>query len=446
MNLQPTRSAIARAPRRSLHTARTAIAHGPRVAAKGVGDATSRTFTSLRRHRNYRLYFFGQIVSLSGTWMQNVAQAWFIVQVTHSPLAVGLLALCQFGPYAVLGLLGGALADRLSYRNTLIGTQLAFMATAVALAALTLSGHATVWEVYLIAAATGTVTVLDTPARQAFTIQMVGRRELTNAIALNSSLFNASRVVGPALAGVLIAVAGVGICFLFNALSFLAVLAALLLMRVNELYPVTRDTVRRNLVRGAGEGIAYAWRTPVIRSVLVMLLVISTIGINFNVLLPVLSSRTLRAGPEVFGILSALFGAGALAGALLSASMRRANPRALLIGAGMFSAMEVVLGPLDTAWSAGLVLALIGFAFALYASQSNAALQLEVPDRLRGRVLSLYGYVFFGTAPVGGLLAGWLAQTGGTFLAFVVAGAAGLAAVVYGYVAMRRRPWRSDRV
>ena len=158
----------------------------------GLASATARTFTSLRRHYNYRLYFFGQVVSLSGSWMQTVAQAWFIVQSTHSPLAVGVLAVCQFGPYAVLGLLGGAIADRHDQRHILIFTQGAFMVTAFALAALTLSGHAKVWEVYVIAVITGLVTVLDTPVRQSFTIQMVGRDELPNAIALNSSLFNAS--------------------------------------------------------------------------------------------------------------------------------------------------------------------------------------------------------------------------------------------------------------
>lgn len=404
----------------------------------GISGAAGRTFASLRRHRNYRLYFFGQVVSMSGTWMQAVAQAWFIVQITHSPLAVGLLAVCQFGPYAVLGLFGGAIADRLDQRHVLIGTQAAFMLTATSLAALTLTGHATVWMVYLIAGVTGTVTVLDTPVRQAFTIQMVGRDELPNAVALNSSLFNASRIVGPAVAGGLIAIAGVGICFLLNALSFLAVIGALLLMRVSELYPIDRDKLKQNLLRGAGEGLAFAWRSPVIRSVLVMMLVIATIGINFNVLLPVLTTRTLDAGPEVFGIISALFGAGALAGALFSASLGRASTRALLIGAAVFSVAEIVLAPQRSTWAAGLVLVVTGVAFSIYASQSNAALQLAVTDRLRGRVLALYGYVFFGTAPLGGLLADWLAQVGGTQLAFLVAGLTGVATVIYGAAGVRK--------
>lgn len=404
----------------------------------GIGSATARTFMSLRRHYNYRLYFFGQVVSISGTWMQGVAQAWFVVQNTHSPLAVGILAVCQFGPYGLLGLFGGAIADKVDQRKVLLGTQAAFMVTAAVLAGLTLTGHATLWEVYVIAGVTGLITVLDTPVRQAFTIQMVGRDELPNAVALNSSLFNASRIVGPAIAGGLIAVAGVGICFLINALSYLAVLAALWLMRVHDLFPVRKDQRGQNLLRGSLEGLKFAWRRPVIRSVLVMMLVIATISINFNVLLPVLASRTLNSGPEIFGILSALFGFGALVGALFSASLGRASRHTMIAGAALFSVSEIALAPLHVAWAAGTALVVTGIAFTLYSSQANATLQLAVTDQMRGRVLGIYGYVFFGTAPLGGLLAGWLAQAGGTQLAFLVAGLVGSAATIYGWADTRR--------
>ena len=403
-----------------------------------IGTASRRTFSSLRHHRNYRLYFFGQVVSTSGTWMQNVAQAWFIVLLTHSALAVGVLALCQFGPYAVLGLFGGTAVDRFNQRRLLMGTQTAFMVSATALAILALTGHAAVWEVYLLGAVNGFVTVLDTPARQSFTIQMVGRDELPNAIALNSSMFNASRIFGPAVAGALIAVAGVGICFLLNALSFLAVLGALGLMRESELYPVARDETVQSVVRRAAEGVRFAWRLPLLRIVLLMMLLIATIGMNFNVLLPVLASSTLHDGPEVFGVLSALFGAGALGGALFSASLGRASVQALLVGAAVFSMGEMVLAPLRVVWAAAAVLVVIGFAFSLYTSQSNSALQLNTPDRLRGRVMGIYGYVFFGTAPVGGLLAGWLAQVGGTELAFLVAGGVSLATALFGRIELTR--------
>jgi len=290
-----------------------------------------------------------------------------------------------------------------------------------------------VWEIYVLAGVTGLITVLDTPVRQAFTIQMVGRDELPNAVALNSSLFNASRIIGPAIAGGLIAIAGVGVCFLINALSYLAVLAALWFMRVHDLFPVRKDQRRQNLFRGSLEGLQFAWRRPVIRSVLVMMLVIATISINFNVLLPVLAARTLDSGPAIFGILSALFGFGALIGALFSASLGRASRHTMLIGAALFSVSEIALAPLHVAWAAGLALIVTGVAFTLYASQSNSTLQLAVTDEMRGRVLGIYGYVFIGTAPLGGLLAGWLAQVGGTELAFLVAGLIAAAATIYGW-------------
>ena len=395
--------------------------------------AHARTFDSLRKYRNYRLYFSGQVISVTGTWVQNVAQAWLVVVLSHSsPLAVGVLAACQFGPYAVFGLFGGVLVDRLDYRRTLLFTQSAMMLTAAVLAALSLSHVAQVWMVDAIAAGNGLALVLDTPARQSFTIQMVGRRELSNAVALNSSLFNASRIVGPALGGLIIATAGVGICFVINAVSFVAVLAGLTLMDERELHPVQHAQRGVSMLTGIREGFAYVRRTERVRLVLVMMLVVATIGINFNVLLPVLARGTLRSGAEIFGMLSACFGAGALAGALVSASMGRALMRVLVAAAGGFGLFEVLLALQTGIVGAAILLALVGACFSLYTSNSNSTLQLAVPDQLRGRVMALYAYVFFGTAPLGGLLAGWLADRGGTRLAFLVAGASGLLMCAYG--------------
>ena len=405
--------------------------------------APARTFASLKRHRNYRLYFAGQAVSLSGTWMQNVAQAWFVLELSHgSALAVGALSLCQFGPYAVFGLLGGSLADRLPGRLALVATQSALLVTAAAMAGLALSGAAQVWEVYVVAAATGTVTILDTPVRQAFTIQMVGRAELPNAIALNSSLFNASRIFGPALAGLLIATTGVSVCFVVNAVSYVAVVGALLMMRERELFAVNRGTTRPTLLRGVGEGLAYAWRTPSVRLVLLVMLVIATLAMNFNVLLPVLTAQTLRSGPEVFGILSGSVGVGALAGALTSATLGRASLHVMLTSAVGFGVALLVLAPVGSVWLACVVLLGVGFAFSMYGSQSNAALQMVVPDRLRGRVLSLYGYVFFGTAPLGGLFTGWLCGRLGTWAYLLAAGGVSVAAAAAGAAAVRARGTR----
>lgn len=397
-----------------------------------------RTFASVARHRNYRLWFIGQAVSVSGTWVQTVAQSWLILQLTHSAGAVGIMAACQFGPFAVLGLLGGVISDRLDNRRTLIFTQAASMVCAAALAVLALTHLAVVWEVDVLAALNGLVVVLDTPSRQAFTVQMVGRRELPNAVALNSSLFNASRIIGPGIGGLIIATAGVGLCFLVNAASYLAVLAALLLMRPGELHTVERSPAGQSMVRGLRDGLAYAWATPPVLLVLCLMLVVATVSINFNVLLPVLASNTLHAGPEAFGAVTACFGAGALVGALLSATMARASWPVLLGGAATLGAAELVLAPQHSLVPALLILAVLGAAFSLFTSNSNSTLQLHVPDRLRGRVLSLYAYVFFGTAPLGGVLTGWLAQRGGTSVAFLIAGGTAVLAAAAGAVAWRR--------
>ncbi|MFN2469891.1 MAG: MFS transporter [Gaiellaceae bacterium] len=394
--------------------------------------AGARTFASLRKHRNYRLFFSGQVVSLTGTWMQNTALAWFVVELTHSPVAVGLLAFCRFIPFTVFGLFAGVLADRLDNRRMVMVTQVLAMLVSVALAVLAFSGRAEVWHAYALAALGGTALVFDAPGRHSLTFQMVGRDELSNAVALNASLFNASRVVGPAVAGVVIAAAGVGVCFALNALSFLAVLAALLRMRAADLVPVERDE-RPSVFGGIRDGLVYALHTPRIRVVLLLTLVVSTVGFNFHVLVPVLASDTLHVGARTFGALSASFGGGALLGALLAAGLARASFKALIAGTGGFSLTLLALAPQQTVWACAVLLFFIGVCFTLWTSNSQAILQLTVPNHLRGRVLSLWLLAFGGAAPLGGLLAGWLADVGGTELAFVVAGTAGLAMTVVGF-------------
>jgi MFS family permease len=404
-----------------------------------------RTFASLRHYRNYRLFFAGQVVSVTGTWMQNIASAWLIVQLTHSPFAVGILALAQFLPFTLFGLFAGVLVDRLDARRLVIGTQLVQMALAAALAAFALGGFAQPWMVYLATFARGTVLVLDAPARQALTYRMVGRDELPNAIALNASLFNASRVLGPALGGVVIAVFGTGLCFAFNAVSFLAVLAALVLMRESELFPVARHE-RPTLLRGTREGLRWAWQDRPVRTVLVLVLAVSTFGFNFNVLLPVLASKTLAAGPQTFGIVSAFFGAGALVGALLAAGLARASRKVLIGGTGLFGLFQLGLAPVHSVVAACAFLFAIGVAFTTWTSNSNSGVQLSAPDHLRGRVVGLYYYAFNAMGPFGGLLTGWLCGVGGTELAFLVAGATSVAATAYAAVQIRGRPRRVQPV
>ena len=267
---------------------------------------------------------------------------------------------------------------------------------------------------------------------------MVGRDELPNAIALNSSLFNGSRIIGPGLGGLIIAGAGVGVCFLVNAASYVAVLACLALMNTGQLRAPLRKP-SRPLIREIGEGLGYARRTPSVRLVLVMMLLVATMAINFNVLLPVLASHTLNAGAPVYGALSASFGAGAVVGALLSASIGRADWRVVIAAGAGIGVGELFLAPQGTLAAAIVLLVITGACFSLFTSNCNATVQLDTPDHLRGRVLSLYSYVFFGTAPLGGFLAGWLAERGGTALAFDVGGGTALVAAALGATVLLRR-------
>ncbi len=399
----------------------------------------ARTFASLKRHRNYRLFFTGQVISVSGTWMQNVALAWLVVTMTHSPLAVGALAFCRFLPFTVFGLVAGVVADRIDNRKLVIGTQAVSMAFSAILAVLVLTGSQTLWLVFLLAVLSGTALVFDAPGRHALTFQMVGRDELPNAVALNASLFNASRVVGPAVAGELIAAFGVGVCFAINTVTFLAVLAGLLMMRREELVPLEPSGERPTVMKAIGEGFAWARRSPDARLVLAIVTVVSTVGFNFHVILPLLASDTLNTGPEVFGILSACFGGGALVGALLSAALGRASWKVLVLGTGGFSVCLLALAPLATVWLCAILLVFTGICFTLWTSNASSILQLRAPDHLRGRVVSLYLWAFAGLAPLGGLLAGWLTEVGGTQLSFAVAGSTGLLMAAFAARELSRR-------
>ncbi len=401
--------------------------------------ALRRTFKSLRRHRNYRLYFAGQITSVCGTWMQNIALYWLILSITHSPLAVGLLSLARFGPFTLLGLFSGVVADRYDNRRTVIVTQSAQMALSGLLAAVTLLGTVQVWEVYAIAVLTGTAVVFDLPARQNLTVQLVGRSELPNAVALNSSLFNSARIVGPALAGVVIAVVGTGWCFAINSVSFLAVLAGLLLMRTGELYPLL-DRGRPTIWRGTREGLDYVRGSRTMLTLIGIAAVVMAFSFNFNVLLPVLAKTTLTAGPKTFGIISACFGAGALTGALVAATLAKARWRVMLGSVAAFGTLELLIAPLHAVWAVGALLFLCGICFTTYTSNSNSVVQLETPDHLRGRALGIYFYAWNGTAPLASPLVGWLCTVGGTELAFVFGGLCALAATAVGALAVRRAP------
>jgi MFS family permease len=400
--------------------------------------ASRRTFASLRRHRNYRLFFYGQLTSVAGTWMQNIAMAWLVVGLApHSRgLAVGLLAACRFGPFTVIGLFAGVVTDRFDNRHIVIVTQSVQMVFSAVLAIVTLLGHVQLWEVYAIAVLTGAALVFDAPSRQNLTFQMVGRDELPNAIALNSSLFNTARIFGPALAGVLIAAVGPGWCFAVNTASFLAVLGGLLAMRVSEMYPLL-DRRRPTVWRGTREGFGYARRNRTVLVTLVMTAVFSAVGFNFNILLPLLAKTTLAAGPRTFGIISACFGAGALVGALSAAAVSRTTWRVMFLGAAGFGVCELLIAPVRSTLLVGVLLFVCGIFFTSYTANSNATIQLASPDHIRGRVLGLYYYAWNGLAPLGALIVGWMCDRGGTELAFAVGGVSGITMTVLGALAIK---------
>jgi MFS family permease len=407
--------------------------------------AGSRTFLSVRKHRNYRLFFTGQVISNIGTWMQRVAQAWLVLSLTHSPLAVGILALCQFMPFTLFSLVAGVVVDRLDAWRTVISTQVTQMLLASTIAVIALAGVAQAWQVYVIAALMGLVQVLDAPSRQSLTFRMVGPLELPNAISLNSGVFNGARIFGPALAGVLIAAAGAGVCFAVNAASYLAVLAGLLLMRPEEFHAVGRRERPRSLFAGLKEGISYARGDNRVWLTLILVFVMSTFCLNFNVLLPVLAKQTLHSGPETFGILSAVFGVGALIGALVSAHVSRATMGTTALGSAGFALCQLLIAPVHTTYVVAVLLFIAGICFTTWSSNSNSLIQLSAPDHLRGRLIGLYFFAFAGTGTAGGIISGWLTAIGGTELAFAIAGIAGVSTSLLVWLRSRAVPLMEDR-
>ena len=368
-----------------------------------------RIFSSLSE-RNYRLWYTGQLISLSGTWMQQVAQDWLVLSLTGRALPVGITTALQFTPVALFGIWGGLIADRLDKRRLLIVTQAAAGLVALTLGVLTATGVVQLWMVYLLAFALGTVTAFDMPARQAFVTEMVGPSQVANAVALNSALFNAARVIGPALAGAAILAFGLAPAFLVNAVSYLATMTALILMdpvRLHRLAPA---------VRGPGqirEGLRYIWDTPVLRSTLLMVTVVGTFALNFNVALPILARFEFKAGPGTYGLMVSVMAVGSIVGALTAASRQRPT-RALLVGAaGALGLTSLGAAAAPTlGWELGVLVG-VGAATITFLSTANTTLQLNSDPAKRGRVMALYGVLFLGSTPVGGALSGWLAEVAG---------------------------------
>jgi MFS family permease len=404
---------------------------------RAVRGWNGRITSSLAKHRNYRLFFIGQLVSLTGTWMQDVALPWLVYNETKSPFAVGLLIFFRFVPFLLLGLFAGVLADRIDNRRMLIATQTISMTLAFVLAALAFTDSPSIWPIYVIAILGGAAVVIEAPSRQALIYQLVGREELPNAIALNASLFNAARAVGPALGGVLIALVGVGWCFAFNAVSFMAVLAMLLLMRASELFPVARDGEPQPTFTAIRDGLSYVWGSPLMRTIVICTAAMSLAGFNFRVLVPSLAADVFNASALVFGALYASFGIGATLGALVVAGRGRAGWKAFSLGAaglGLSSLGIAVIGGIPAAI---VLLFAAGISFTTWVANGQSLLQLAAPDRLRGRVVSIYIFVFAGLMPVSAVAEGWVADVLGTRFAFAFAGLVGLLAAGYAFRRLR---------
>lgn len=391
---------------------------------EGEQGLLGRTFRSLRV-RNYRLYFFGQVVSVSGTWMQQIAQAWLVLHLHGNGVDLGIVAALRFVPMLVLGPWGGLLADRMDKRLLLVYTQAAAGLLAGALAAVTLTGVVTLGLVYLLVLLLGLVQVVDNPTRQSFASEMVGPAEVSNAVSLNSAVFTSARVFGPAVGGVLIALVGTGWCFALNAASYVAVIVALALMRPAELYTAKPTAGRRGQVR---EGLSYAWNTPRLRWPLLLLLIVGTFAFNFNVLLPLMASQVYQAGASAFGTMMALMGVGALAGALAAASRPRPTWRLIGLSAAGLGLFLGGTAAAPTLLAEMVVLVPVGVAMTTFQATSNSFIQLTSDPSLRGRVMALYVTVFLGTTPIGAPIVGLVAQTLGARAGLVVGAVAALAA------------------
>ena len=394
----------------------------------------SSMFSSLRV-RNYRLFFAGQVVSNIGTWMQRIAQDWLVLSLTGSATAVGFTTALQFLPMLLFGLFGGVLVDRLPKRRTLLFTQSAMAVTGVALALLTLSGHVQVWHVYVAAFAVGLATVVDNPARQTFVSEMVGPDQLQNAVSLNSANFQSARLIGPAVAGLMITGVGTGWAFLFNGLSFVAPVAGLLLMRARELHVVDRAPRGKGQLR---EGLHYVAGRPELIWTIVLIGFIGTFGFNFPVYLSAFADDVFHAGAGSYSLFNTLMAVGSLAGALLAARRGTARMRVMIAAAVAFGALEMVAATAPSLWLFALFMVPIGMFGMTVNVTANTSVQMGTDPAMRGRVMALYMMVFMGGSPIGAPIAGWITDAYGVRAGLAVGGAiAAAAALVIGLVLAR---------
>ena len=407
-----------------------------------IRNAWNQTFHSLRV-RNYRVYFIAQLISVSGTWMQSIAQAWLVLHLTGSGVDLGIVTGLQFLPVLLFGPFGGLVADRLDKRKLLFATQTAGGLLALTLGILTVTHVVQLWQVYVLAGLLGVVNLFDNPARQTFVMEMVGREDLPNAVSLNSVVMNASRVVGPAIGGLVIVLFGLGICFFVNAVSYVAVLIGLAMMRVADLHRTPPVERARGQVR---DGLRYVWRTPPLRNTLIAMAVIGIFAYNFSVTLALLAKVTFHGGAGTYALLTSCMGVGAIIGGLFAAHRAKPTPRLLHTLALVFGVLLCGVAFAPSLVVVSVVIVFMGAASIGFIATANATLQLQAEPAMRGRVMSLYAMAFLGSTPIGAPLVGAIAQWSNPRIAIAVGGvatvlAAGVLSWRHGTVgAGKRRP------
>jgi MFS family permease len=383
------------------------------------------TFRSLH-NRNYRVYFIGQTISVSGTWMQQLAQVWLILELTNrNGTAVGLVTAFQFLPMLLFGSWGGVLADRFDKRNLLFGTQIAAAILAVVLGIIVTTGTAAVWNVYVMSVLLGFVNVVDNPARQTFVLEMVGQDDLPNAVSLNSVVMNSSRVVGPAIGAALIGFFGIALCFYINAASYIAVIVALGMMNTSLLHRHPRVERTTGQIR---EGLRYAWSERLVRTPLLMMAVIGTLAFNFQVVIPLIATKTFDAGIGGTGLLLSTMGAGAVLGGL-SVAARRGVSYKRLITLSMLMGVSILIAAAAPTYATEFVaIFLMGASAFAFIATANTTIQLTAAPHMRGRVMALYSIAFLGSTPIGGPIVGWISQQYGPRAGFAIGGIAAILA------------------
>lgn len=396
-----------------------------------------RAFSALR-HRNFSLFWWGQLISLIGTWMQSIGQTWLVLEITHSALLLGVVGALQFLPVLFFAIFGGVIADKFPKRRILVCTQSFAMLQSLVLWLLVFTGTVQLWHVIVLAALLGVTNALDMPTRQAFVVEMVGHEDVPNAVALNSSIFNMARVIGPGIGGLIIAWLGVAPLFLMNTISFIPVIIGLALIDVTKLHTVVRrieGTQKQGTMQSLGEGFHYIRQTPSVFLVIVVIGLVSLFCINFNVTLPLFATEVLNVGAVGFGFISSAFGVGSLISALwLAWGNKKPRIAPMLLWSIVFSILLALFAVSHTYPLSLVLIATVGFAQIAFSAMANTTLQTVTPDHLRGRVMSVYMVVFAGSTPLGNLLTGALAHWYGASIALLITAALGLIAATVGWL------------